>query len=788
MSFTKRTIYAIYASQDIDVLRRLLLRLHPLKKDFNLTIWSDDAINPGQRWRPEHESRLNHCDIFLLLLSNSFMYSDLIRQEEFQVIVDRYKNDGTTIIPIIIDNCPWDLEFSFGDYNFNFKELQVFPKNQKPLGDRNTEDVVFGEITNFLRGLISPPDKTNAVEENRSRSTAGQIAIDFFEEERRNDEAEKGEKSKREVKAKVKDIRDYASMPPLKEIEAKETVIIESRPRHKVEVQQRIKKEKELKGKAKRNTKIEVEAKLHRRPIVPNRENESAITRKLENIRSGIRLTQKGSIQDKEVGKGQFTQEKGIRKNRLERYNYQFKTTPPVKVKSVGKKESPDNGNASTTSVVYAKERGGMQKSGSANDLEKRLGEVITVQEVSLRKKRLSGHNYQFKTTQPVKTKRVAPQEEMGVDERQVKPQPFVEVKKQIKISKSESDATLKEKLAGFFERFRKTLKDHITVAYDRTSKSWSGFVQRLKEAKEKKALRDKKSFFSGLVVKIKGTSADSIAMLKKSFATAYHRTSKPVSIIGRRIKEAKEKRNINKESGFFSGFMVEWRKTLENSLTTLKEGSALAYDKTVESLSSFLKRIREAKGEGTIHTKGIYAGFAIASLVICGLLIYVFIGNAEKQSTIVPEVETTGVPPASEPTIDDISERQPPAISELGIGDTYLGGMVFAIDSSKESGKIAYTEDMGPMPWKDAIKIHEQLGEGWRLPTLMELEIMYHTIGQGATNDGRFADKLYWSATPYDKHQARLLRFTDGNTSYHYNNALEKRKFLVRAIRDFGR
>ncbi|MDB4293544.1 DUF1566 domain-containing protein, partial [Maribacter sp.] len=95
---------------------------------------------------------------------------------------------------------------------------------------------------------------------------------------------------------------------------------------------------------------------------------------------------------------------------------------------------------------------------------------------------------------------------------------------------------------------------------------------------------------------------------------------------------------------------------------------------------------------------------------------------------------------------------------------------------------------DAGPMPWAEANAIQEQLGEGWRLPTLDELRLMYSTIGQGATNSAQFADELYWSATPYETYQARLLRFSDGNTSYHYNKGVANRKFLVRGVRDFSR
>jgi hypothetical protein len=73
-------------------------------------------------------------------------------------------------------------------------------------------------------------------------------------------------------------------------------------------------------------------------------------------------------------------------------------------------------------------------------------------------------------------------------------------------------------------------------------------------------------------------------------------------------------------------------------------------------------------------------------------------------------------------------------------------------------------------------------------LPTFNELKLMYRTIGQGAANSGQFTDEFYWSATPYDDNQAQVVRFRDGNLSYHYNSKGTHRKFQVRAVRDFTR
>lgn len=176
---------------------------------------------------------------------------------------------------------------------------------------------------------------------------------------------------------------------------------------------------------------------------------------------------------------------------------------------------------------------------------------------------------------------------------------------------------------------------------------------------------------------------------------------------------------------------------------------------------------------------------------------------NGERQNTEPSTVESTteeSSPSESSntgPQNSDSTSKSAPiedaasneeAVSKLSVGDTFDDRFVFAADPSGESGKIAYSEDLGPMPWKEAVDASAQLGEGWRLPTMDELEAMYATIGQGANNSAQFADELYWSATPYDENQARLLRFSDGNTSFHYNNGVAYRKFLVRPVRDFKR
>ncbi|HEA22778.1 hypothetical protein LCGC14_1693850 [marine sediment metagenome] len=124
---------------------------------------------------------------------------------------------------------------------------------------------------------------------------------------------------------------------------------------------------------------------------------------------------------------------------------------------------------------------------------------------------------------------------------------------------------------------------------------------------------------------------------------------------------------------------------------------------------------------------------------------------------------------------------------SDVLVGSSMGDGIIFKTDTSGKSGTMAYARDVEPMTWDNALTINQQLGEGWRLPTMEELREMYATIGPGASNSGQFGDDLYWSNQSYDENQARLVRFSDGDTSFHYNKTAEHRKFNVRAVKDFS-
>ncbi len=72
-------------------------------------------------------------------------------------------------------------------------------------------------------------------------------------------------------------------------------------------------------------------------------------------------------------------------------------------------------------------------------------------------------------------------------------------------------------------------------------------------------------------------------------------------------------------------------------------------------------------------------------------------------------------------------------------------------------------TEDLGQMDWREATKACADLGDGWRLPTRDELNILF----ENKDKIGGFANSYYWSSTEYGNDTAWEQSFTTGGQDY---------------------
>jgi hypothetical protein len=83
-------------------------------------------------------------------------------------------------------------------------------------------------------------------------------------------------------------------------------------------------------------------------------------------------------------------------------------------------------------------------------------------------------------------------------------------------------------------------------------------------------------------------------------------------------------------------------------------------------------------------------------------------------------------------------------------------------------------------MNWDDAKAACAKLGEGWRLPTKDELNLLY----QKKDKIGGFAEYFYWSSTEYINNDAWLKNFNIVGSQRFSNIVTKFGVFNVRAVR----
>ena len=98
-----------------------------------------------------------------------------------------------------------------------------------------------------------------------------------------------------------------------------------------------------------------------------------------------------------------------------------------------------------------------------------------------------------------------------------------------------------------------------------------------------------------------------------------------------------------------------------------------------------------------------------------------------------------------------------------------------------KEIGLEVMKEDLSNMKWKKAINACKKLGDGWRLPTMKELEEIYKykdEIGGFETSENGH----YWSSTEKSDITAWTFYMVTGNAP---NIVNKEEKCYVRAVRN---
>ncbi|MEM7795203.1 MAG: TIR domain-containing protein [Cyanobacteria bacterium P01_C01_bin.118] len=119
-------VFISYSHKDEAFKDDLVTMLAIMERNGMIDAWQDRRIEPGAEWNEAIQTAMNECDLAILLVSKNFLASRFINDKEVPKLLQRRKDEGMRVVPVIIRPCPWTSEPVL-------KGLQALPRDNKAI-------------------------------------------------------------------------------------------------------------------------------------------------------------------------------------------------------------------------------------------------------------------------------------------------------------------------------------------------------------------------------------------------------------------------------------------------------------------------------------------------------------------------------------------------------------------------------------------------------------------------------------------------------------------------------
>ncbi|KAA0989275.1 toll/interleukin-1 receptor domain-containing protein [Dyadobacter aurulentus] len=135
-----------YSHNDAEMLTLLHTHLAQLQRDGLVSTWTDREILAGGNLNDSISRSLNNSNIFIALLSPSYIASTYCYEKEFVRAIQRQEEGKLVIVPTIVEPCDW--------LNTPFSQFKALPKDGKAITTWENKNTAFVDVIQNLRKLI----------------------------------------------------------------------------------------------------------------------------------------------------------------------------------------------------------------------------------------------------------------------------------------------------------------------------------------------------------------------------------------------------------------------------------------------------------------------------------------------------------------------------------------------------------------------------------------------------------------------------------------------------------
>ncbi len=146
-----QNIFVSYARQDgiaeDNLIDEFLKHGRSRVRNGEIKIFKDtDRIGFGDEWKKKIDDALEITDVAILMVSVNFLNSDFIFEHELKVLLDKHRNDGVKILPVLLGLCDWENER-------DIEQFQIYPDGNEPLNSMN-QGTFEERAVNFFQSVL----------------------------------------------------------------------------------------------------------------------------------------------------------------------------------------------------------------------------------------------------------------------------------------------------------------------------------------------------------------------------------------------------------------------------------------------------------------------------------------------------------------------------------------------------------------------------------------------------------------------------------------------------------